>query len=98
MFVAAVLWGLSTAGAHLGWNLGHNDFATLGKVQQYMGVNVTLTGMRGLVAPPLGVLVYGWLERQSPGAGRFSLLMPVALTVAGAIGFNLMKYNRETPA
>ena len=96
MWVAAVLWGLSSAGASLGWNLGHNDFATLGKVQQYMGVNVTLTGMRGLVAPPLGVLTYGWLERQSPGAGRFSLLMPVALTLAGAIGFTLMKYNRET--
>ncbi len=51
-----MLFGISTAGANLGWNLGHNDFASLGKVQQYMGVNVTLTGMRGLIAPPLGAI------------------------------------------
>ena len=63
LWVGAVLFGIATAGANLGWNLGHNDFASLGKVQQYMGVNVTLTGMRGLIAPPLGVLVYDRLER-----------------------------------
>ncbi|MGC4027842.1 MAG: MFS transporter [Steroidobacteraceae bacterium] len=94
MWIAAVFWGLSTAGAHLGWNLGHNDFASLGKVQQYMGVNVTLTGMRGLVAPPLGMLIYGWLERLQAGAGRFALLLPVAMTIAGAVGFNMMKHGR----
>lgn len=91
LWVAAVLWGLSSAGAHLGWNLGHNDFASLGRVQHYMGVNVTLTGVRGLVAPPLGVLAYSWLERASTGAGRYSLLLPMMLTVAGAIGFNRMR-------
>lgn len=97
-WIAAVLWGLSTAGAHLGWNLGHNDFASLGKVQQYMGVNVTLTGMRGLVAPPLGILIYGWLERLDSGAGRFALLIPVAMTITGAIGFNRMKHDRTDSA
>jgi hypothetical protein len=91
LWTAAVLWGISTAGANLGWNLGHNDFASLGRVQQYMGVNVTLTGLRGLVAPPLGVLAYAWLERALPGAGRYALLLPMMLTVAGAIGFNRMK-------
>ena len=94
MWVAAVIWGLATAGANLGWNLGHADFASLGKVQQYMGVNVTLTGMRGLVAPPLGVVIYGALERLGAGAGRFALLLPVMMTLAGAIGFNRMKYQR----
>jgi len=94
LWVAAVLWGISTAGANLGWNLGHNDFASLGKVQQYMGVNVTLTGMRGLVAPPLGVLLYGLLERWAPGAGRYALLLPMLMTLAGAIGFNRMKVQR----
>jgi hypothetical protein len=91
LWVAAVLWGVSTAGASLGWNLGHNDFASLGRVQHYMGVNVTLTGMRGLVAPPLGVLAYAWLERRSPGAGRYALLLPMMMTIAGAIGFNRMR-------
>ncbi|MEO6366768.1 MAG: MFS transporter, partial [Steroidobacteraceae bacterium] len=94
LWVAAVLFGISTAGANLGWNLGHNDFATLGKVQQYMGVNVTLTGMRGLLAPPLVAIVYTLLERKSAGAGRYALLLPLALTLTGAIGFNRMKSAR----
>ena len=63
-------------------------------MQHYMGVNVTLTGMRGLVAPPAGVLAYEWLESQSAGAGRYSLLLPLAMTLAGAFGFNQMKGER----
>jgi MFS family permease len=94
LWFAALLFGISMAGAHLGWNLGHNDFASLGKVQQYMGVNVTLTGMRGLIAPPGGALLYTLLERQSAGAGRYALLLPLGLTLAGAIGFNRMKLAR----
>jgi hypothetical protein len=94
LWVSALLFGIATAGANLGWNLGHNDFASLGKVQQYMGVNVTLTGMRGLIAPPLGVLVYTALERIAPGAGRYALALPIAMTLTGAIGFNRMKQSR----
>jgi MFS family permease len=94
LWLAAVLFGIATAGANLGWNLGHNDFASLGKVQQYMGVNVTLTGMRGLIAPPLGVMVYTGLERFHAGAGRFALVLPIAMTLTGAIGFNRMKHSR----
>jgi MFS family permease len=94
LWPGALLLGASTAGSNLGWNLGHSDFASLGKMQHYMGVNVTLTGMRGLVAPPAGVLAYEWLERLSPGAGRYSLLLPLGMTLAGAFGFNLMKGER----
>jgi MFS family permease len=98
LWCAAVLFGVSTAGANLGWNLGHNDFASLGKVQQYMGVNVTLTGMRGLIAPPAGAIVYTLLERRAPGAGRLALLLPLGLSLAGAIGFNRLKHNRTGSA
>jgi hypothetical protein len=97
LWLAAIFFGASTAGAHIGWNLGHNDFASLGKVQQYMGVNVTLTGLRGLIAPPLGAVVYTLLERRAPGAGRFALLLPLGLTVTGAIGFNRMKHDTTGP-
>ncbi len=98
LWCAAVLFGASAAGAHLGWNLGHNDFASLGKVQQYMGVNVTLTGMRGLIAPPVGAIVYTLLERRMPGAGRYALLLPLGMTLTGAIGFNRMKQARTGSA
>jgi MFS family permease len=98
LWLGAVLFGIATAGANLGWNLGHSDFASLGKMQQYMGVNVTLTGMRGLIAPPAGVLVYEWLEHLAAGAGRYALLLPLLMTLAGAFGFNQMKGARSTHA
>jgi hypothetical protein len=91
LWLGAVLLGAAYAGANLGWNLGHNDFATLGRAQHYMGVHVTLTGVRGAIAPPMGVLLYQWLESLGHGAGRYSLLLPLAMTSAGALGFTLMR-------
>ena len=91
LWVGAVLLGAAQAGANLGWNLGHNDFASLGRAQHYMGVHVTLTGLRGGVAPPVGVLVYMGLEGWRRGAGEFALLLPLAMTAAGALGFSRMQ-------
>jgi hypothetical protein len=89
--LGAVLMGASMAGANLGWNLGHNDFATLGRSQHYMGVHVTLTGVRGLLAPPTGILCYEGLERLRAGLGILSLLVPLSMVTAGAIGFVRMR-------
>ncbi|TLY95307.1 MAG: hypothetical protein E6K40_05420 [Gammaproteobacteria bacterium] len=91
LWVGAVLLGAAQAGANLGWNLGHNDFASIGRAQHYMGVHVTLTGLRGGVAPPIGVLAYMGLEWWHRGAGEFALLLPLAMTATGAIGFNRMR-------
>ena len=55
------------------------------------GVHVTLTGVRGGLAPPAGVLVYMGLEAWRRGAGEFALLLPLAMTAAGALGFNRMQ-------
>ena len=96
LWAGAVLLGAAQAGANLGWNLGHNDFATLGQAQHYMGVHVTLTGVRGGLAPPVGVLGYMSLERLHPGAGQYSLLLPLALTAVGAMGFNRMRTTLES--
>ncbi len=95
LWCGAVAYGFAMAGANLGWNLGHTDFASSGRAQHYMGVHVTLTGVRGMLAPPLGMLVYQLLEDWQRGWGRFALALPLAMTTAGAIGFNLMK-NRQT--
>jgi hypothetical protein len=91
LWVGAVLLGAAQAGANLGWNLGHNDFASVGRAQHYMGVHVTLTGVRGGLAPPVGVLAYTALEAWHRGAGEFALLLPVVMTAAGALGFNHMQ-------
>jgi Major Facilitator Superfamily len=91
LWIGAIMLGSANAGANLGWNLGHNDFASIGRAQHYMGVHVTLTGVRGAIAPPLGILFYEALEAFREGAGRYALVLPLALTTAGAIGFNLMR-------
>lgn len=95
LWLGAVLLGAAQAGANLGWNLGHNDFASIGRAQHYMGVHVTLTGVRGGLAPPAGVLIYMALEAWQHGAGRFSLLAPLVMTLAGALGFSRMRRALE---
>ena len=91
LWPAAVLVGASYAGANLGWNLGHNDFASLGRAQHYMGVHVTLTGVRGLVAPVVGMACYELLETWRPGLGAAAMLLPLGLVIAGAFGFVSMR-------
>ena len=91
LWIGALLMGLAYAGANLGWNLGHNDFASLGRAQHYMGVHVTLTGVRGAIGPPAGIVIYQWLESWRQGSGMFSLVLPVVFITAGALGFSHMR-------
>ena len=98
LWPGAVLVGVSYAGANLGWNLGHNDFAAPGRAQHYMGVHVTLTGVRGLIAPPVGIACYELLERAHAGWGSAALLLPIGLVTAGAVGFvRLRNQGRNAP-
>jgi hypothetical protein len=91
LWFGALLLAAAYAGSNLGWNLGHNDFAAIGRAQHYMGVHVTLTGVRGAIAPPAGILIYQWLESLRPGLGIYSLLLPLAFVTAGAMGFSHMR-------
>ncbi len=91
LWLGAVLLGAAYAGANLGWNLGHNDFASVGRAQHYMGVHVTLTGVRGAIGPPVGILIYQWLESWRPGFGLYSLVLPLIFVTIGAMGFSHMR-------
>lgn len=95
LLTGSALLGAGFAGGILGWNLGHNDFAAPEQVAGYMGVNVTLTGLRGLLMPVIGVALYELLEAAAPGTGVWSLLLPVILSTAGAIGFVNMKRRMD---
>jgi hypothetical protein len=91
LWIGAVLLAFAYAGANLGWNLGHNDFAAVGRAQHYMGVHVTLTGVRGAIGPPAGILIYQWLESMRPGLGVYSLVLPLIFVTVGAAGFSHMR-------
>ncbi|MGK7296706.1 MAG: MFS transporter [Candidatus Wenzhouxiangella sp. M2_3B_020] len=99
--LGALVLGGAFAGGRLGWNLGHNDFASDAHSTLYMSIHVTLTGVRGLIAPLVGVGLYQWLESISAGYGRFVLLFPFTLTLAGALTFvtlaRLKRRESEAP-
>lgn len=86
----ALLMGVSTAAGSLGWSLGHNDFAPRGEETRYMALHVTLTGVRGLVTPPLAIGLYHALEAWRAGLGPLALLLPFALISVGARRFTHM--------
>jgi hypothetical protein len=95
--IGAVVLAFAYAGSNLGWNLGHNDFASVGRAQHYMGVHVTLTGVRGAIGPPAGILIYQWLEALRPGAGMYSLVLPLLFVTIGAAGFSHMRRMMRAP-
>lgn len=83
LWLGAVLLGLAWGGGHLGWNLGHNDFAADGDSSIYMATHVWLTGLRGMVMPLVGVAFILFLESRWPGHGAYATLLPLGLTMAG---------------
>jgi hypothetical protein len=91
LWVAAALKGVALGGGVLGWNLGHHDFAPIERASDYMGIHVTLTGVRGLIAPLAAVAVYQMLERAQPGAGPWVFALCLALTLVGTTGFTIMR-------
>lgn len=97
-WVGSLALGAAFAGGKLGWNLGHNDFASDDQSTLYMGIHVTLTGIRGLLAPLAGVLVYQALETHLPGLGRWVLVFPFALTLGGAVTFVVLARMRRREA
>ncbi len=96
LWPGALLLGVSLAAGSLGWTLGHNDFAPRGEETRYMALHVTLTGVRGLLAPPVGIATYYLLEWWRDGAGAWALLLPLALVFAGAREFSAMRRLRES--
>ena len=59
--VRSILQGVSFAGGSLAWHIGHLHFARPQEAEIYMGIFVSLTGLRGLIMPSVGILLYIWI-------------------------------------
>lgn len=57
----SIVQGATFGGGLLAWHLGHLHFAKPEEAEVYMGVHVSLTGLRGLIIPSLGMLLYLWI-------------------------------------
>jgi len=55
VIVAQLIAGFILGGSRLIWNLGVNIFAKRDEVPTYMGLHQSLTGIRGLLAPIIGL-------------------------------------------
>lgn len=59
IFVAfSLVRGICYGGAAIAWNLGHLHFAHPDDADVYMGIHVSLTGLRGLIMPSVGILLW----------------------------------------
>jgi MFS family permease len=98
--IGRVVTSIVNGGGSLAWQLGHNDFAPKDQLSAYMGIHVTLTGVRGAFAPFLGMALYiGWDAigplPAVPGIGAWLFLISAALAVSAWQGFERLR--RELP-
>lgn len=60
--IGRVADGMAQSGGAIAWNIGHLHFAEDDKADLYMGIHVSLTGLRGLLAPLFGTLLYTLID------------------------------------
>jgi MFS family permease len=87
LYAAAVTRGIAFGGGALAWNLGHLHYVKPDRATDYMAVHVTLTGVRGLTAPFIGVGIYSTYEAMWPGEGSWVFGIGLIITLCGTIGF-----------
>ncbi len=87
LWIGAAIRGIGFGGGVLAWNLGHQDYAPVERSARYMGLHVTLTGIRGLLAPAFGMIVYSSLLRSEYQAGPIVFYIGATLSAIGGIGF-----------
>ena len=82
------IMGIARGGGTLAWQLGHNDFANPDQLSAYMGIHVTLTGVRGAIAPFLGMALYiGVPTISSAGIGSAVFLIAALISACAGVGF-----------
>jgi hypothetical protein len=94
LWIGSAIRGIAYGGGVLAWNLGHQDYAPVEQSGRYMGLHVTLTGIRGLLAPALGMAIYTMLLARGIEAGPIVFYIGASLSAIGGIGFILLAKTR----
>jgi len=87
LWIGAIIRGVGFGGGVLAWNLGHQDYAPVEQSGRYMGLHVTLTGIRGLLAPAFGMGLYTFLMHHGFHAGPIVFYCGAGLSAVGGVGF-----------
>jgi MFS family permease len=80
VYAALFFFSIAMAGVNLSWTLGSMHFAGDEDASVFQGVHVALTGVRGLLAPAFGFVVYKIL-----GSGAVFALSAALFTTAGLL-------------
>jgi hypothetical protein len=90
--VRSIAMGVAYAGGSLAYNLGHLHFAEPDRAEIYMGIHVTLSGLRGLTMPGIGLLLWAWI-------GWPVWLIATVFSAAGILGYAaLARREMQEPA
>ena len=102
---ARIVFGIARGGGNLAWSLGHKDFAHPERAGLYMGVHATLTGLRGVFAPFLGMLLYlgaapralpfGLGSPAIPALGGWMMVLAAGLALWATLGFARLQREIE---
>ncbi len=92
-FAGAIMWGIGRSGGQLAWSIGVLSFAKNGHAATYMGLHTFLTGVRGVLAPFIGV----WCLRLGLSAQTLCWLVAFSIAVTAVLNILLVK-NPEGPA
>jgi MFS family permease len=84
LLLSAVVLGVGTSGGEVAWNLWVTKFAPLDRVSDYMAVHVFFTGVRGVLAPPVGFFLAQYLSLQQMSLIS-ALLMLISMLVIARI-------------
>ncbi len=75
--------GVCAGGGAIAWNLGHLHFAKSDDAEMYMGIHVSLTGLRGLIMPFVGIVIWN-------GFGLGVFLVSITLSMIALRKFWIM--------
>ncbi len=100
LYLSRIALGMGNGGAMLAWDIGHHDFAKRELATIYMGVHVTLTGVRGVFAPFLGTALYTGVALSAMGLDlRLPPLGPWVFVLFAAVSliavFNFIALDRS---
>jgi MFS transporter len=93
LLLARAFHGMGMAGGKIAWSIGHHEFAPKHRASLYMSLHLVLTGIRGLIGPFLGILLFVpsldlmGLTVPGLGLGGWTFTIFAAMSIAGALLF-----------
>jgi len=88
VLLSRLVSGAAMGGGQMAWRLGHMAFAPKEKDALYMGAHVSLTGLRGMLAPIVGLYLY---RVMGANGGLWLIAISMTVQVVAAFGFRTMR-------